>query len=167
MGEAKRRKRAAGPSVQNFRVPRGKLAITIKVGDEGASTVMIDADMVADIVRTIDQTAGRPPYDEVVHGLAATFVKCKQDGTDLRSVGLGAIWTAFYHPELGAAMREAVSRELRDQGKAHIIWRLSKGGFVFALADKFADLDAVLAEAPKDIPSTIGRTRSEGDPKPN
>jgi hypothetical protein len=94
---------------------RGKLAITIKVGDESPSTVMIDADMVADIVRTIDQTAGRPPYDEVVQGLAATFVRCKQDGTDLRSVRLGAIWTAFYHPELGAAMREAVSRELRDQ----------------------------------------------------
>jgi hypothetical protein len=169
MGEARRRKRAAGADapVQSFRVPRGKLAITIKVGDENPCTVMFDADIVADVVRTIDQTAGRPPYDEVVHGLADQFVRCKRAGTDFRSVGAGAIWTALYHPELGTAMREAVSRELRDKGKAHIVWRLSEKGFAFALVDKFVDLDAALAEAPRDTPVVVGRIRRDDDSKPN
>ena len=158
-GAAMGRKRGAvadGPA-ESFLVPRGKVAITIKVQDENPTTVMFGADTVADIVQTIEQTAGRPPYNDVVRGLAAAFVRCKRSGADLTSVGAGVLWTALHHPQIGSAMREAVSRELRDNGKAHITWRLSEKGFALALADKFLNLDAALSEAPRDTPVIVGR----------
>jgi hypothetical protein len=156
----------AGGSAESFQVPRGKVAITIKVQDENPTTVMFDADTIADIVRTIEQTAGRPPYDDVVRGLAAAFVSCKRTGADLTSVGAGVMWTALHHPQIGVAMREAVSRELRDEGKAHITWRLSEKGFALALADKFINLDVALSEAPRDTPVVVD-CRSDDGFKPN
>jgi hypothetical protein len=155
-----------GGPAESFRVPRGKVAITIEVQDENPTTVMFGADTVADIVRTVEQTAGRPPYNDVVRGLADAFVRCKRTGADLTSVGAGVMWTALYHPQVGAAMREAVSRELRDKGKAHITWRLSEKGFALALADKFINLDAALSEAPRDNPVVVSRVPTD-ESKPN
>jgi hypothetical protein len=156
----------AGGPAKSFRVPRGKVAITIKVHDENSTTVMFDADAVADIVRIIDQTAGRPPYDDVVHGLAAAFVSCKRTGADLTSIGAGVMWTAFHHPQIGAGMWDAVSREVRYKGKAHITWRLSEKGFALALADTFIDLDAALSEARPDTLEVVDRRPDDGF-KPN
>jgi len=155
-----------GGPAESFRVPRGKVAVTIKVQDESPTTVMFDADIVADIVRIIEQTTGRPPYDDAVRGLAAAFVNCKRTGADLTSVGAGVMWTAFHHPQVGAAMREAVSREMHDKGKAHLTWRLSEKGFALALADTFINLDAALSEAPRGTPVVVDRRTDDGS-KPN
>lgn len=152
MGEARERKRGTitGGAAESFRVPRGKMAITIKIQDENPTTILFGADIVADIVRLVEQTAGRPPYHDFVRELAAAFVSCKKAGTDLTIVGAGVMWTALYHPQIGAAMREAVSRELRDKGTAHISWHLSEKGLGLALADRFINLDTALSETRRD-----------------
>lgn len=149
MGEARRRKYGAdtgGPG-ERFRVPRDSMAITIKIHDENPTTLLFGSDTVAQLVRIVEQTAGRPPYDDFVREVAAAFITCKRADADLTSVGAAAMWTALYHPQIGAAMRAAVPRELRDKGTAHISWHLSEKGLAMALADRFIDLDGPLAEA--------------------
>ena len=147
--EATQAQNIAGGPAESFRTPRGTVAITIKVQDESPTTVLFGADTVADIVGIVEQTAGRPPYHDFVRELAARFVSCKKAGADLTVVGAG-VRTAFSHPQVGAAMREAVSRELCEKGKAHISWRLTKKGLGLALADKFINLDPALSEPPRD-----------------
>jgi len=153
MGQAKRRKLAgtypSGGPVERFRVPAGKLAITVDVQGTAPSTVLFDSDKVADIVAAIDRVP-RPEYPALVRGLADEFVKGRRNGADFSGIGIGILWTALYHPQHGATVRTQVSRQLRDTGKAHITWSFSKDGLAIALADQFVDLDGVLASTPKD-----------------
>ena len=69
----------------------------------------------------------------------------------MSGIGLGGLWTALNHPELGAAMRAKVSQSLRTRGTAHITWRFDKQcGFALVLADHFVDMASVTAVAPRD-----------------
>lgn len=168
MGEAMRRKRGtiAGGPAKSFRVPRGKMAITITVYDENPTTLLFGADTVADIVRIVEQTPGRPPYDQFVREVAAAFIGCKRTGADLTSVGAAVMWTALYHPQVGAAMRAAVPRELRDRGRAHISWRLTETRLALALADEFVDLDVPLSATRRDNVVVVAHVPGD-EAKPN
>jgi hypothetical protein len=171
MGEAKRRQQAgtswqnAGP-VEDFRVPTGKLAITIEVREENPSTLMFDASNVADLMHAIEQMPDRPAYGTLVRCLAAEFVKNRHSNTDVSGTGIGILWTALHHPQHGLAMRQAVSRDLRDKGKAHIIWHLTHKGLAIALAAQFVDLDTILAATPANQTVLVGRL-PDADPVKN
>ena len=172
MGEAKRRKATneypAGP-VENFRVAGGKLAITVEVGTGPPSTVIFDADRIGDLtsaLRLVNDGEDAPAYRRLVAGIGQEFLRARQNGEDLTTAGVGVLWSAFYHPDIGLKMRMAVSRALRDTGKAHITWRLSDKGLGMALADRFADLDHLLAIAPRNQTTAFVR-RPEDDRKPH
>lgn len=167
MGEAKRRKLSgshpSGGPVEDFRVPGGKVAITVDVQGEDPSTVMFDADKIADMMKGVEQVIGRSSYYPMVRGLAAEFAACKRKGADITGVGIGILWSALYHPRSGKEMREGVSRDLREKGRAHITWQVTDDGLAMSLADQFVDMGNLVAAAPG--PFTVSQIHD--DTKPN
>src|SRR4051812_31810241 len=113
MGAAKRRKRAGaypeGGPVKEFRVPRGKLAITVDVPGTDPSTILFDTDKIAAVVEAVERQPGRPSYRDLVMALAKEFAACKRRGGDLAGIGVGILWSVLNHPQSGSAMRASVS----------------------------------------------------------
>lgn len=171
MGEAKRRKQLGvypdGGPVELFRVPDGKLGITIEVDDEAPSTMLFDADKVADLMVDVDRVSKTYDYYALVRGLAPTFIDDRRQGADLSGIAIGILWTALYHPRAGRNMRTQVARALRDKGKAHLSWRYSsKFGLALAIADQAVPLDNLLAHAPRDR-QFMYEAAATLEPKPN
>ena len=175
MGEARRRKLAGNYPEQNdfaavrkfwcgrepvpadeFVAPVGTLAITFDVAGSLPATWLFDVARIVELEAKAEATlkaSGMRPYRDFGAGLAAVYVKerPRQVEKTMSGIGLGGLWTALNHPELGAAMRVKVSESLRTRGTAHITWRFDKQhGFALVLADHFVDLDAVASIAPKD-----------------
>lgn len=155
MGEAKRRKQRGvypdGGPLELFRVPDGKLGITIEVDDEAPSTMLFDADKVADLMVEVERVSRSHDYYRLVRGLAAIFIEDRRKSADLSGIAIGILWTALYHPRAGRNMRAQVARALRDKGKAHLSWRYSsKSGLALAIADQAVPLGNLLARAPRD-----------------
>ena len=173
MGEAKRRKAAgqypagqypAGP-VTEFRVARGQVGLSIDVeGSAYPVTLTVEAGQLIDILGRFDRMP-RTRYHSLVRGLAREFVAGLASGDDVRGISLAMLWTALNHPDHGAAMRSAVSRSLRETGKAHLTWRYaSDTGFAVALADGFVELDEPLRAAaaiPEPLSLVISRCQAD------
>jgi hypothetical protein len=157
VGEARRQTRMSGP-VEEFRVSDGKLAITVDVQGDAPSTLIFDADKIADLAAAVERLGDKPPYHALVRHLGRSFVARRRNGQDMTDLGGGILWTALYHPQHGSNMRIAVSRALRDMGKAHITWSLSDKGFGLALGATFLDFDNILAVAPKDVSFSFRNT---------
>jgi hypothetical protein len=153
MGGAKRRRKAGSPPlhylqgglVEDFRVPDGKLALTIELMDHAPVTIGIDADQIADILAEMTAMLGdtKLDYHDLVQGFAKEFIKRRTDGGAV----FGILWTALYHPKGGEKFREMVSRQIANKGKAHITYRLSPKGLAIALAYQCADVDEELNTA--------------------
>lgn len=171
MGEAKRKKESGvlrnGGPVEDFRVPPGKLAITITIGDEPPSTVMFDSDRVAEIAARTQQEFSAAPYYSIVRGIIQVFTAQMRDGGDLSGAAFGFLWTALYHPMHGEQLRAGVSRKLRQTGRAHITWRATDAGLMIAMADQFVDIpvDALAARAPAGFTAVV--LQPDDEPKPN
>jgi hypothetical protein len=155
MGEAKRRRQTgttydAGP-VEQFRVPDGKLGITISVDDKAPSTVLFDADKITDMMAEAGRHLAGQDYYKTLRCAPAAFLDTRQRHGDLTGVGILILWTALYHPRSGADMRAKVSRALREKNSAHLTWKFSRThGLAIALASQFLDLDNIIAKAPRD-----------------
>jgi len=154
MGEAKGRKRAGtypqGGPVESFRVPNGKVGITIDVGDEPPSTIMLDTDK---LVLLLDAPVQTPDFYKLAPNISHGFAKAKREGNQqqMEALGLAIMRSAFEHPKFGKHTRSSVSSELRKTGKAHITWR-SHSGLAIAVASQFVPLDRPLDRAKEAAP---------------
>lgn len=159
MGEAKRRKtKGLYPIIgkpEEFVAPNGTVSITIDVvGAPSQSTVMFDAIKIADVDREI--RALMPPglrYGSIVNWCAENFIGARRRNDDgpLVAIGLGILWTALNHPQLGDNNRRAISERLREDGKAHITWFYDPSkGLAMAVCESFVNLQEIMNQTPKD-----------------
>jgi hypothetical protein len=149
MGEAKRRKKAGpypnGGRIEDFRVPAGKLAITVDIDDTAPSTVLFDATKIAEILNEAARHFAGDDYYKIVRMSMRAFLKIRRQKGDLTGVGIAILWSVFHHPTTGADTRQIVSRRLREGGKVHITWKFSSTyGLGITVADQFVDLDDIL-----------------------
>ncbi|MCL2430561.1 MAG: hypothetical protein FWD12_15145 [Alphaproteobacteria bacterium] len=179
MGEAKRRKRAGtygqddplaaarrfwrgrepGPA-EAFQCPTGLVAVTLDVQGVAPATCLMDARDVTDTAAGIQRQIAdlECDYYATVRFIAGAFAKVKQAAqpdVELQWIGPLTLWSALHHPGAGAAVRSKVSDALRNAGRAHITWQVSNAGLAIAVADKFVDLDAFIAHAPRDQVFTV------------
>src|SRR5215471_18600513 len=175
MGQARRRKLAGDYPAQDdfaairrfwcgrepvpadeFVAPAGTLAITFDVTGAPPTTWLFDVARIVELeaeAQAALKASGMRAYRDFVAGLAAVYVKERPHRVEktMSGIGLGGLWTALNHPELGAEMRAKVSQSLRTTGTAHITWRFDKQhGFALVLADHFVDMASVTAVAPRD-----------------
>lgn len=174
MGQAKRRKLSMSwiPSqpVEAFRVHNGKIGITIKVDTADPMSVMFDADKVPAMLAKIDRMPLRPAYYTMVEGLGHGFLKFKRgelSEEDLIGIGHGILYTAMYHPKIGQQMRNAVSRQLLEDGKAHISWTLSKAGLILSLGKQYLDLGEAGEKLLREASEPYAYLAPDPDIKPN
>ena len=161
MGEAKRRKIFG---LEDFRVPNGRVALTVDIQDIAPLTFVFVAEDITEAMEHIER--GRPDYYTVARGLVAMLRRPQSDDLPLKKIGLMVLWTALYHPQVGPGMRRMVSLVLRERNSAHLTWTVTERGLSIAVAEKFVDLDKLLAGAPQDRIIAIGR-RTWNDEKPN
>ena len=187
MGEAKRRKMAGtypnldeplekvrrfwcgrGPTpIEDFVAPIGTVAITFDIVGVDPWTAILDAAKVVEAVEQFQRVMPDIAYRPFIRSMAVELAKAKRLGDDkiLETSGIMGAWSAFYHPDVGQQMRDAVSKVLRQTNKAHITWRYSPtDGLAMALSDKFVELDEIAAQAPRDSVTTIGSLGEDEPP---
>jgi hypothetical protein len=125
--------------VEDFRCPEGLLAITLDVAGVAPTTFLMDAAKITDLAADIERrmSRGRLAYYTSIRAIADQFAKAKraaQPDAAMQWIGPLALWSALHHPQAGALVRVKVSTALRNEGRA----------------DKFFDLDAFIAHAPRD-----------------
>jgi hypothetical protein len=110
MGEAEERKQAGtyptGGPVHRFRVPNGKVAITVDVNNAPPSTAFVGADRLTSLINERLQLL---PYEMLMLHISSEFVKTKREGKreECECMCLWILWAALNHPELGTQIREA------------------------------------------------------------
>lgn len=176
MGEARRRKLAGTSQKPNdpleaarrfwcgrnpiaaadFVAHEGTVAITFDVQGVHPATCSIDAAQLVPLLDGVAEYAARLSYYGLVRHIAGEFTKAKRTGDDgpFQWIGIAGLWTAFNHPKSGDAMRQAVSENLRQDGKAHISWHYGPNGLGMALSKQFVDLEPMAAVALKDRVTT-------------
>ena len=117
---------------------------------------MIDASRVVEIAAALSG-ASKLGYYSLVGAVVSEFLKARSTNDDrmLESAGLTALWTALNHPQSGPEMRVRLSQTLRETGKAHITWHFGRDGLAIAQADRFVDLEAIAAVAPKNAVTMV------------
>jgi hypothetical protein len=161
MGEARRRRAAGIPPRQaeetraeDFRVPAGRLALTLDIEGVNPSTCIMDPAAVPAVLELVDRemTRLRIPYGSAVAGLAAEFRSARRQGDDGAMAGIGpaCLWLAFNHPQTGALMRERVSDALRREGKAHLTLTVAGERLCLALGPQFVDAVPLMEAMPAD-----------------
>jgi hypothetical protein len=154
--------------VEDFVVPGGTVAVTFDVAGVEPWSSIIDATKVVEAVERFQKIVGDKPYRPFIRDMGREMAKAKRnnDTETLESSGIMGAWSAFYHPEGGQQMREAVSTMLRQTGKAHITWRYSPtNGLALALSEKFVDLEEIAAQAPPDGVVTYNAADDEPPPR--
>lgn len=136
----------------DFVAPAGLICITLDVNGADPSTAMIEASDLVPALAEAARMAANCSYRQFVRTIAQEFVRARRvnDDAPLQWLAPAALWSAFEHPQTGDAMRRAVSADLRGGGKAHLTWRFGPDGLALALGERFVDLAAASALAPKD-----------------
>jgi hypothetical protein len=149
-------------------VPEGTIGITFDVQGALPLTVAKDPAKFHLSLPEIQKMAKTSTYDAIVQGTAQEYKQARLAGDNGPLIGLAwvALWTAYEHPKSGKSMRDAVSAVLRETGKAHITWHYDDNGLAMALADRFIDLDQVVANTPKDR-ITMSTTDPDAEPRPH
>lgn len=149
MGEARRRRLAGQSPVESYRVPPGRFAITIDIAGHNPSTVSLEAEKITELMRRAHALWPKTmSFPTLVNGLAERFA----DDPDNAGAAIGIATTALYHPQQGAAIRQAVSQALAVNGKAHLTWNYNpRHGLAMAVGEHFVDLDKPLAAATEPV----------------
>jgi hypothetical protein len=143
-------------AAEDFVVPEGIVAITMDVDGAPPSTCLFEATAAVDIEgyvqSAMDKIPDNPGYRRFVAVLAEVFLKARQsrDDSELEPIGCAAFWTVLNHPQMGGQARQAISAQLRRDGKTHITWRFGKDGLGISVGERFADMEKIAALAPKD-----------------
>jgi hypothetical protein len=149
MGQAKRRKQAnIYPVISNpadVIVPEGKIAITLDIESQIPMTFVFNADYVIKHEAAFGPDMASKLYRDVVGSIHKLYetARAARNRIDLEVCGLMAIWSTFNHPQSGQEMRRTVSSCLRQQGKAHITWRLRSSGLKIVATGEYVDPDQI------------------------
>jgi hypothetical protein len=143
MGEAKRKQRSR--TAEEFSVPDGMVAITLDIEHHGPSTLMLSARCLNDFVDMAAAELINRTYISVIREIALGFplVRGRDEGKS-EALAIMALWSVFNHPQGGRTARKAVADALRQDGKAHITWRIGSTGLAISVAEAFFPLASVI-----------------------
>jgi hypothetical protein len=137
-------------SVYDHRVAHGRIALTFDLAGRNPSTFEIDEGALAGILSVTDQLVADYRYDyHQVLRIAEAALSASQTGKRDADHGcLVGLWLAFNHPQSGSRMRGMVSDSMAAGEPVHItLHAAAGGGLAMALADRFCDLEPMLASA--------------------
>lgn len=138
-----------------FRVPNGKIAVTLDLYGCDVFTGVIAAGDLEDSLQAIEQVfdlSATERYDVGTHVLLRETLKESVRQADQESregcIGTG-LWLMLNHPEHSNEVRVRVSRELRETGKAHLTIACDQRGmWGFSTSEKPVDLPRTMSFFP-------------------
>lgn len=149
----------------DFRVPPGKVGITIDIKGSELSTMVFDAKEVGDMTAYLNSWSSPPDFYQFVRQLAEGFAEAQRCGCDAdrTSIAMGMMWTMLHHPVKGAWWRSKLSDALYHDGKAHITWYFDpKLGLGIALGPKIINLDGPMSSSDQSTVVEIGPDYDRG-----
>jgi hypothetical protein len=145
MGEAKRKQQQAIGTPEEFSVPDGMVAITLDIERHNPSTLMLSARFLNDFVDMAAAKLINRTYVSVIREIALGFPSVRgRDESKSEAMAIMALWSVFNHPQGGKTARKAVADALRQDGKAHITWRIGSTGLAISVAEAFFPLASVI-----------------------
>jgi hypothetical protein len=142
-----------GSSVYEHRVTRGRIALTFDLAGHNPSTFEVDEGALTGIFSSLDRLVADNSYSypQVLRVAEAALSSSQAGNRDGDNACLIGFWIAFNHPQSGARMREMVSDAMAEANPIHItLHGAAGGGIAMGLADRFIDLEPMLAEAKTD-----------------